>query len=143
VELSREDMAGTSKAEASHDGYVRRFGLVHQRAFTLSADGRQLQGQDSLIPQGRRRRAQALPFAVRFHLAPNVEVTTTADGQGALLRVRGGPAWQFRCKGGALSIEDSLWIDGSARPNGSLQLVIAGETSREGTSVSWVLRRAL
>jgi uncharacterized heparinase superfamily protein len=143
VELSREDSAGTSKVEATHDGYVRRFGLVHQRTLTLSADGRQLQGQDSLIPQGRRRRSQALPFAVRFHLGPNVEVTTTADGQGALLRVRGGPAWQFRCKGGALSVEDSLWIDGAARPNGSLQLVIAGETSREGTSVSWVLRRAL
>lgn len=143
VELSREDVAGTSKVEATHDGYVRRFGLVHQRTLTLSADGRQLHGQDSLIPQGRRRRAQALPFAVRFHLAPNVEVTTTADGQGALLRVRGGPAWQFRCKGGTLAVEDSLWIDGAARPNGSLQLVIAGETSREGTSVSWVLRRAL
>ena len=58
-----------------------------------------------------------MPFAVRFHLAPAVEVTTTADGQGALLRLRGGAVWQFRCRGGQLGVEDSLWIDGEARPH--------------------------
>ena len=31
--------------EASHDGYVRRFGLVHQRQLTLAADGRELRAR--------------------------------------------------------------------------------------------------
>jgi uncharacterized heparinase superfamily protein len=143
VELSREDIGGIGMVEASHDGYVRRFGLTHQRRLALSADGRELKGEDCLVVAGRRRRGGPLPFAVRFHLAPAIEVTTTADGRGALLRVRGGPAWQFRCSGGTLSIEDSLWIDGAAKPNGSQQLVIGGETSPEGTCVNWTLRRAL
>jgi uncharacterized heparinase superfamily protein len=143
VELSREDVAGAAKVEASHDGYVRRFGLTHQRQIILSADGREVKGEDNLIGTGRRRRGGAVPFSVRFHLAPDVEVTTTADGQGALLRIRGGPAWQFRCKGGALTVEDSLWIDGSAKPNASQQLVIGGETMPGGTSISWLLRRAI
>ena len=43
-------------------------------------------------------------------------MTTTADGQGALLRLRGGAVWQFRCRGGALDVEDSVWIDGIGRP---------------------------
>jgi uncharacterized heparinase superfamily protein len=142
VELARDETGGVSQVEASHDGYVRRFGLVHQRQLTLSADGRSLDGVDSLIPEGKKRRSEPVNFAVRFHLAPAVEVTSTADGQGALLRIRGGSVWQFRCRGGQLGIEDSLWIDGESKPHGSLQLVIAGETPPDGMSIGWTLKRA-
>lgn len=141
VELSRDE-AGAILVEASHDGYARRLGLLHQRQLTLSGDGRELRGEDSLIPHGRRRRGVVTPFAVRFHLAPAVEVTSTADGQGALLRIRGHTVWQFRCRGGRLGIEDSLWIDGDSRPHPTLQLVIAGETPPDGMSISWLLKRA-
>jgi uncharacterized heparinase superfamily protein len=141
VELARDETGGVGLVEASHDGYVRRYGLVHQRQLTLSADGRELRGQDNLIAEGRRRKAQNLPFAIRFHLAPAVEVATTADGQGALLRVRGTAVWQFRCRGGRLSIEDSLWIDGEARPHETQQLVIGGETPPDGAAITWMFRR--
>jgi uncharacterized heparinase superfamily protein len=142
VELSREETASIIQVEASHDGYVRRFGLLHQRRIALSTDGRELTGEDSLISAGRKRRSEPIGFTARFHLAPGVEVTSTADGRGALLRIRGGSVWQFRCRGGLLAIEDSLWVDGEARPHATLQLVVTGETPPEGSAVAWSLRRA-
>jgi uncharacterized heparinase superfamily protein len=142
VELVRDDTAGIGRVEASHDGYVRRYGLIHERRLNLSSDGRLLGGEDRLISTGRRRRAEPVPFAVRFHLAPSIEVTSTADGQGALLRLRGGAVWQFRCRGGQLSAEDSLWIDGGARPHATLQLAVTGESPPEGMTISWELKRA-
>jgi uncharacterized heparinase superfamily protein len=142
VELARDETGGVGRVEASHDGYVRRYGLIHERRLNLSSDGRQLDGEDRLFAAGRKRRTEAVPFAVRFHLAPLVEVTSTADGQGALLRLRGGAVWHFRCRGGLLAVEDSLWIDGEARPHATLQLVIAGETPAEGMTISWELKRA-
>lgn len=142
VELSRDETAGVVTVEASHDGYARRFGILHQRQLTLSADGKELAGEDRLIPTGRRHRAHVTPFAVRFHLAPGVEVTSTADGQGALLRVRGAAAWQFRCRGGGLTIEDSVAVDGESQVNPSFQLVVAGETPPEGMTISWLFKRA-
>jgi uncharacterized heparinase superfamily protein len=140
VELSRRENDGAPSIAASHDGYFRRYGLVHRRQMQLSADGRELDGGDELLPK--RRRRSRLPFAVRFHLGPNVEVTTTADGQGALLRIRGGGVWQFRAAGGELSVEESLWIDGVARPHGTQQLVIMGETGPDGATIGWQFRRA-
>jgi uncharacterized heparinase superfamily protein len=142
VELARDETGGVTQIEASHDGYVRRVGLTHQRQLSLAADGRELKGQDVLIAAGRRRRGDDVPFALRFHLAPAVEVATTADGQGALLRVRGSAVWQFRCRGGRLAIEDSLWIDGEATAHPSLQLVVSGESPRDGTTIAWTFRRA-
>ena len=144
VEMSRDDTAGICRAEASHDGYARRFGLIHERRLLLSSDGRQLSGEERLYPAPgrRRRRGDDVPFTARFHLAPAVQATPTADGQGALLRIRGGAVWQFRCRGGMLSAEDSLWIDGTARPHATSQLVVAGETPPEGMTISWELKRA-
>ncbi|HEX8365417.1 MAG TPA: heparinase II/III family protein [Allosphingosinicella sp.] len=142
VEIARDETAGIIRVEASHDGYVRRFGFAHLRQLILQPDGRELRGEDKLLAEGKKRRAPATPFAVRFHLSPAVEVTTTADGQGALLRMRGKKVWQFRCRGGALSVEDSLWLDGEARPRSTLQLVVAGETPPDGITISWQLRRA-
>lgn len=142
VELARDETAGIVQVEASHDGYGRRLGLIHQRQLTLSADGRELRGQDVLIPDGRKRRTEAEAYNVRFHLAPAVEAATTADGQGALLRIRGATVWQFRCRGGRLAIEDSLWVDGEGRHRGSLQLVVSGESPPDGVSIAWLFRRA-
>ncbi|MDQ3140202.1 MAG: heparinase II/III family protein, partial [Pseudomonadota bacterium] len=142
VELLRENLGGAQRVEASHDGYARRLGLVHRRVLQLGGDGRELTGEDFLEPRGRRRRGEAPAFAVRFHLAPSVEVTSTADGQGALLRIRGGALWQFRCRGGMLSNEESLWVDGMARPHATRQLVIAGTAAADGAAISWSFRRA-
>ncbi len=143
VEMSRDQTAGIARVEATHDGYARRFGLIHERRLVLTPDGRQLTGEDILHPAPkRRRRADPVPFAVRFHLAPAVEVTATADGQGALLRIRGGAVWQFRCRGGQLMVEDSLWIDGQTRPQATLMLAIAGETPADGMTISWEMKRA-
>jgi uncharacterized heparinase superfamily protein len=142
VEVDREELEGGSKIDASHDGYARRFGLIHKRTLALSATGRELRGEDALLPAPKRRKVATAPFAIRFHLAPGVEVTPTADGQAALLRIAHGPLWQFRCRGGKLSVEDSLWIDADGRPHATQQFVVEGEAPPGGTSVAWLLKRA-
>lgn len=142
MELSRQETDTASRIEASHDGYVRRHGVIHRRRIALGADGRDVRGEDNLIPAGRRRKAAAIPFAVRFHLHPGVQVSPTADGAGALLRTPSGAAWQFRANGATLGIEESVWIDGRGIPRETQQLVLTGESPAGGTSVSWLFHRA-
>ncbi|USI74285.1 heparinase II/III family protein [Sphingomonas morindae] len=142
VELDRQEQESASRIEASHDGYVRRYGLIHRRRLALAADGRELAGEDVLLPAGGGRGAATVGFAARFHLAPGVEATATADGQGALLRLEGGGLWQFRCRGGTLALEESIWIDGRGRPAHASQLVVSGQAPAGGTSISWIIKRA-
>lgn len=148
VELGRQESDAASRIEASHDGYVRRWGFVHRRQLMLSAGGRELRGDDALLPRGRRPRAGTTPFAVRFHLGAGVRASPTADGLAALLRLPGqgsgsGAMWQFRVRGGTLAIDDSVWIDGAGRAVASQQLVVTGEAAAGGASVSWAFKRAL
>ena len=141
VTIERTEDNDSSRLEASHDGYSRAFGMVHKRSLMLGNDGKELRGADQLVPKGRKKIRASAAYAVRFHLAPGIEATITADGMGAILRSKGAPPWNFRCRGGNLSVEESLWIDGSGQPNRSTQLVIAGEVSSLGGEVGWQFRR--
>ena len=142
IELHRQELETGSRIEASHDGYVRRFGFTHRRTLALASSGREIRGEDMLLPALVRRKAQDAALAVRFHLAPGVEASPTADGMGALLRIVQGPLWQFRCRGGTLSIEESLWVDAEGRPRPTVQLAVKGECAAGGTAIGWVLKRA-
>jgi uncharacterized heparinase superfamily protein len=142
VAIDRSDDNDASRLEASHDGYVRAFGLTHKRSLMLGNDGKELRGADQLISKGRRKIREAAPYTVRFHLAPGVETTITADGMGAILRSKGAPPWNFRCRGGNLATEESLWVDGRGRPQRTTQLVIVGEVSALGGEIGWTFRRA-
>jgi uncharacterized heparinase superfamily protein len=142
VTIDRTEDNDASRLEASHDGYVRAFGLIHKRSLMLGNDGKELRGADQLIAKGRKKIREAAPYAARFHLAPGVEATLTADGMGAILRSKGAPPWNFRCRGGNLAVEESLSIDGRGKPHRTNQLVIVGEVSALGGDIGWTFRRA-
>jgi len=142
VAIDRKEDNDSSRLEASHDGYVRSFGMVHKRSLMLGNDGKELRGADHLVPRGRKKIRESAPYAARFHLAPGVEPTITADGMGAILRSKGAPPWNFRCRGGNLVTEESLWIDGRGQPHRTMQLVIVGEVSALGGEIGWQFRRA-
>src|SRR5690349_23462073 len=142
VAIDRSEDNDASRLEASHDGYVRAFGMVHKRSVMLGNDGKELRGADQLIAKGRKKIRGSAAYAVRFHLSPGVEATTTADGMGAILRSKGAPPWNFRCRGGNLALEESIWIDGHGQPHGVVQLVIVGEVSALGGDIGWTFRRA-
>jgi uncharacterized heparinase superfamily protein len=141
VAIERSEDNDASRIEASHDGYARAFGMVHKRSLMLGNDGKEVRGADQLQPKGRKRIRESAAYAVRFHLAPGVEATVTADGMGAILRSRGAPPWNFRCRGGMLTTEESLWIDGRGQPRRTTQLAIVGEVSALGGEIGWQFRR--
>ncbi|MCU0728759.1 MAG: heparinase II/III family protein [Sphingopyxis sp.] len=140
VEIDRREVDGASRVELSHDGYAKRHGFIHRRLLMLANSGRELRGEDMLVPHGRKRRGNALPFTIRFHLGPDVEPSMTADGQAALLRLSGGALWQLRCAGATMRIDESLWVDGDGRPNPTYQLELDGTVSAGGGSVGWLLK---
>lgn len=146
VELARQESELGSRIEAQHDGYARRHGFQHQRTLLLASDGRELRGEDALLPaasQPRRRHAEAMtPFSLRFHLGAGVEAVATADGQAAMLRTPGGAFWQFRARAERLTVEESLWCDPYGRIVPTQQIAIHGLSPAGGMTLSWVMKRA-
>jgi uncharacterized heparinase superfamily protein len=148
VDMARRDLeiegqGPATRIEASHNGYSARYGLTHQRILILRADGSELRGEDALLPTGRKGKRGKVAFAIRFHLGPGVEARLSEDRKGAGLVLPDGSYWQFRSgeSEGEVAIEESLWVDGTARPVPVQQLVIQGLVSRGGGNFSWLLKK--
>jgi uncharacterized heparinase superfamily protein len=134
---SRFESENGWKVEASHGYYLPEFGIVHQRSLCLSRRGTKLTGGDRLLPLSARE-SGGLPFAVRFHIHPDIRVTP-AQGGDILLKVPGGEGWRFR-HGGAIAVEESTYVgQGSARR--AEQLVLRGAVRDGPAELAWVFEQ--
>jgi uncharacterized heparinase superfamily protein len=131
--------------EASHDGYVRDFGVLHQRRLALGPRGTKLTGADRLIPgaahKSRRGRAEAIPFAIRFHVHPDVRLSLAQGGGSVILKLPTGEGWRFRAGGdGAVSIEESIYFGGGTLRR-TEQLVVTGQVKDAPVECAWLLEQ--
>lgn len=140
--LETDNGVTATRIEASHDGYVPRFGLIHRRLLMLRDDGLELRGADLLVPGTQKGKRGKVPFAIRFHLGPDVDASLWENGRGAGLALPDGNYWQFVAENETLELEESIWIDGDGKPHPVQQLVVQGLVSRGGGSFSWLLKKA-
>ena len=144
IETRRSESPQGLMADASHDGYVSRIGFVHQRCMTLSPRGLKLTGVDRLIPAGTgagrgKGRARRLPFAIRFHVHPDVRLSLAQGGVSVILKLPNGEGWRFRC-GGVLAIEESIYL-GSGSARRAEQLVVSGELGDKAVECAWLFEQ--
>jgi len=135
------ETAGAVALEASHDGYVSRSGLVHARSLSLAADGAKLSGREVLLPaKGVLRFAWDVPFAVHFHVHPDVEVWPGHQPDTADLVLKSGAHWRLSVQGAQLTIEASVHSAGALGPMPAQQLVLRGACHGE-IKVDWQVER--
>ncbi len=138
-----EESNGSLLLTAQHDGYVRRWGLMHSRILILSQNGQKLTGTDRITGStGVVRLKRDLPFALRFHLHPEVEAQTDEKTGKIELFLPDGSVWWFIAPADMLTLEDSIYFADSAGPCRSTQIVIRGATFGE-TEINWALESAV
>ena len=142
VETRRSEDAHGITVDANHDGYLGPFAVVHQRHMTLSPRGSALTGADRLVAAGPERRlvARKIPFAIRFHVHPDVRVSMAQGGGSVILKLANGEGWRFRIANGVLSVEESVYF-GSGAPRRCEQLVISGAWQGEPAEYVWLFEQ--
>lgn len=130
-------------AESRHDGYERKFGLIHQRRIFLATGGGDLRGEDTLLYTG----APGLvpqDAVIRFHLHPKIAAQMSMGGD-VLLRLPGSASpWLFKAKGAEIHVEDSIILG----PTGmmkcaqiTLTMPLGDIRTTYSKMVKWALRR--
>lgn len=139
TECGRTETDGAIELVVAHDGYAAGFGLVHRRTLRLAADGSALSGEDRLQPS--RAGCDGRPFAVRFHLHPDVQASLVGGGRTVLLRLPKGGGWQFQAEGAEIALEPGIYLGRPAELRRNLQIVVSGVTAPRGAAVAWRLAR--
>lgn len=123
--------------DSAHDGYVVPFEYIHKRLIYINERGEDVRGEDILRHHKSSENGDRLPFAIRFHLHPNVSVTSAQGGKSLYLGLAGGEVWQFRSRGAAISVEDSIYFGEGGKASATKQIVLSGETEGAETAILW------
>jgi len=155
VRLQRADTSEAIGIVVGHDGYVATHGLTHVRKLTLSRDGRALLGEETLgaLTEADRERfaiclnesrLAGVPFAIRFHLHPDVDPRIDMDGTAVSMALRSGEVWVFRHDGTAtLKLETSVYLEsGRLKPRATRQIVLAARVTDYARQIGWTLAKA-
>jgi len=81
-----------------------------------------------------------VPFAIHFHLHPDVACTEAPKGGRTEVVLPNNERWAFSAKGAHVSIEDSFYCADLSGPRRSLQIVLRGGCYGEN-EVTWELER--
>jgi len=139
VECRRIDSDRSLGFVASHDGYVSRFGISHERELVLMHEGTVVRGADRFLRPGGSAPDQRVAVAVRFHLHPDIEIYRDDNGL-LILAGEATDTWVFSCKGVEPVVEESIFFATIAGPRRSRQIVLHF-SANEMPEVRWQLVR--
>lgn len=140
IAAHREDGPDISLVAAAHDGYVRRFGTVHERTLSLATSGERLDGIDRFLATETGPTADADRFALRFHLHPTAKASRSVGGDAAFVVFPDGESWIFNASGADVAIEESVFLATHQGPRRSSQIVVYGRATIT-PAIAWRFER--
>jgi uncharacterized heparinase superfamily protein len=146
LEMRRHEAPGALWLELAHDGWVRRYGLRHERRLYLDTVADELRGEDRLVPLKKRGGSDGrrfVPFIVRFHLHPQVSALIARDKTSVLLKAEGEETgWWLRNDALEVALEASTHHQDGQTRHGQ-QIVLRGQARLDaGAKVRWKLSSA-
>ncbi|WP_275786693.1 heparinase II/III family protein [Pararhizobium gei] len=126
---------------ARHDGYVRSFGLVHERDISLNGQGTVLRGRDRLLQQdGTDPAATNTASAVaRFHIHPAIVLRQHSPHE-VYLTAPDSETWLFTCRDSEVEIEEDVFFADPSGVRQSSQIAVSF-TAAAQPEIQWVLSR--
>ena len=118
---------------ASHDGYNKRYGIIHERQIEFFPENNKFVGQDKLL---KKKNFKSSTFEIRFHLEPNVKIMKTQDRKSILIDIEN-EGWKFTAQGYTIDIETGLYFGKKNSFTENQNLFISGITQMEDQIIKW------
>ncbi len=122
-----------------HNGYEKRFKLLHERQITLFKNKSHVEGIDNL--KCKNLENKNLTYSVRFHIHPDIRITKTM-GNDILLSSNNGEGWIFRSPQIPTKIEKNLYFGNPNIIKESSFILLEGNIENENTNIIWHLEKA-
>ena len=124
-------------ASASHDGYNKRFGIIHERKIDFLHDAEKFIGVDKIF---KKKKFKSVNFEIRFHLDPESKIMKTQDGKAIYIDLNN-EGWKFICKEYKIDVETGLFFGLKNNFTENQNIVISGMVQNEKQKISWELKK--
>jgi len=124
---------------ASHDGYNKRYGIIHEREIEFFPENYKFIGQDKLL---KKKNFKSSNFEIRFHLEPNVKIMKTQDEKSILIDIEN-EGWKFTAQGYTIDTETGLYFGKKNSFTENQNLFISGITQSEDQVIKWEFEKII
>ena len=123
--------------QGSHDGYKKKYGVVHDREIQFYPEANKIIGKDKIINDKKFKKCN---FEVRFHLLPETKITKTQDGKAILIELENS-GWRFSCNNYLIDVETGLYFGRKNSYTENQNILISGTVQNEGQDITWEIKK--
>jgi uncharacterized heparinase superfamily protein len=125
------------KINAAHDGYLKRYGIIHEREIEFYPEQTKFVGHDKMISKNS---IKNLKFEIRFHLQPNIKTMKTQDNKSILIDLDG-EGWKFNSDNNNMNIDNGLYFGKKGSFTENYNIVISGMTNEKNKTIKWEIAK--
>ena len=125
------------KISAAHDGYLDKFGLIHEREVEFYPEQSKFIGFDKIK---RKNLNNNIKFDIRFHLDPNTKVMKTQDNKSILIELDE-EGWKFSCDNFDINIDNGLYFGNKNSYKENQNIFISGMNSEKDQNIKWEITK--
>ena len=123
--------------EGTHDGYLKEYGILHQRNIKFIPQDFRYIGEDRIICK---KKFKKIGFDIRFHLLPTTNAIKTQDKKSILLQLKKS-GWKFTCSHSNFGIETGLYFGKKDSYTDNKNIYINGEIFKEEEVINWEIKK--
>ena len=124
------------KISASHDGYYKKFKLIHEREIEFYPEQEKFVGFDKILKKHKKN----IKFDIRFHLNPNSKVMKTQDNKSILIELED-EGWRFSCDNFDINIDNGLYFGKKNSYIENQNIYISGITNKSEDTIKWEISK--
>ena len=121
----------------SHDGYLKEYGLIHERKIEFFHEANKFIGEDKLLKKGKFKSSN---FEIRFHFEPGAKITKTQEGKSILIELSNS-GWKFSCDNHIIDVETGLYFGKKNSFTENQNIFVSGITQNEDQVIKWEIMR--
>ncbi len=123
------------KISGAHDGYLKEYGVIHDREIEFYPEQLKFIGHDKIISKNNFRN---INFEIRFHLVPVAKVMKTQDNRSILIELDN-EGWKFTCDENDINIDNGLYFGKKNSFIDNQNIFISGMTQNQIQTIKWEL----
>ena len=125
------------KISAAHDGYYKKFNLIHEREIEFYPEQEKFIGFDKIF---KKNLAKNIKFDIRFHLDPNTKVMKTQDNKSILIELED-EGWKFSCDNFNIDIDNGLYFGNKNSYKENQNIFVSGVSNKANEIIKWEISK--
>ena len=122
---------------ASHNGYLKKYGIVHERKIEFFPENKKFIGTDTLK---KKKNYKNTNFEIRFHLHPYSKIMKTQDNKSIFVELYN-EGWKFTCNNYEINLETGLYFGKKSSYIENKNIFISSMTQNENQNIKWEITK--